>query len=77
MKLFFYYFLLDPHVDARVAQAGRVPVPGVIGKELELTWGHDFLSTTDKEFAWKVCCMGPLQPLLPGLFLLLLLISPL
>ena len=32
MKLFFIVFLLIPQVDARVAQAGWGPVPGVIGK---------------------------------------------
>ena len=43
MKLFKIVFLLIPQVDARVAQAGWGPVPGVIGKLLELILGTRLL----------------------------------
>ena len=71
---FFRVFLLTLHVDARVSQAGYIPVPGIIGINL----GDTTLCRRRKRSVlaarWKVCCMEPLQPLLPGLFLLFLLL---
>ena len=71
---FFRVFLLTLHVDARVSQAGYIPVPGIIGINL----GDTTLCRRRKRSVlaarWKVCCMEPLRPLLPELFLLFLLL---